>query len=283
MTDETGLHPSVLDSLRRFLDEDIGNGDITTESLGIAGTAAARIFPKSDCVVSGIEEVMAIFNILGVEAVAELEDGASAGRNRTVVSIQGDAAGILAGERLSLNLISRMSGIATLTRRLVTKCRRINPSVKVACTRKTTPGMRYFEKKAVMAGGGDPHRWRLDDAVLIKDNHLMLLPSVGEAVRRSKEAGFTKKIEIEVEDHDRALEAAGAGADIVMLDNFTPEQAAITYRSLKDSFPGITVEVSGGIGPDNIESYAASADVISLGWLTHSVKAVDFSLEMTLI
>jgi len=275
------LHPGALDALKRFLKEDMGHGDMTTRALGIKGTTGARIFPGCRCVVSGGVEAAVIFELLGAETELLVKDGSRAGSGETVLAITGNASQVLAGERVALNLISKMSGIATLTDRLVEKCRKINPSIRIACTRKTTPGLRDFEKRAVMAGGGDPHRWGLDDAILIKDNHLAMLPSITEAVRRAKGFGFTKKIEIEVENHAQALEAAEAGADIIMLDNFTPEAAAGTCRTLKEVHPHITVEVSGGINPENIGLYALSADVISLGWLTHSVKAIDFSLEMS--
>jgi nicotinate-nucleotide pyrophosphorylase (carboxylating) len=174
----------------------------------------------------------------------------------------------------------RMSGIATQTKALVERCRKMNPHVRIAATRKTTPGFRYFEKKAVMLGGGDPHRYRLDDAFIIKDNHLRIVGSVKEAVRRAKKGGFTKKIEIEVENLRDALEAVNAGADIIMLDNMTPKEAEETAKKIKEIKKSVIVEISGGITPDNIIDYAKFADVISLGWLTHSTKAVDFSLEI---
>jgi len=280
VTQEEQLQPAVLETLRRFLDEDIGYCDITTEALRMGGTVKARIFARSDCIVSGAAEVSAIFHMLGVEIESVMKDGNKAKNNETVLSLHGDIAGILSGERVALNLISRMSGIATLTGNLVDRCRMINPSVRIACTRKTTPGLRYFEKKAVMAGGGDPHRWGLDDAILIKDNHLARMPSITEAVRMARDSGFTRKVEIEVEDHEQAMEAAKAGADIIMLDNFPPGGAARSFRMLKEEHPNTIIEVSGGIRPENIKEYAPCADVISLGWLTHSVKAIDFSLDI---
>jgi nicotinate-nucleotide pyrophosphorylase (carboxylating) len=171
-----------------------------------------------------------------------------------------------------------MSGIATLTNKLVEKCKKSNPKVEIAATRKTTPGCRYYEKKAVKIGGGIPHRYGLYDAILIKDNHIKMVGSVEECIKRVKKTG--KEIEIEVENIDDAMKAAKSGANIIMLDNFTPEDVKKAYKKIKKINKNIEVEVSGGIKPENITEYAKYAEVISLGMLTHSVKSVDFSLEI---
>jgi nicotinate-nucleotide pyrophosphorylase (carboxylating) len=174
----------------------------------------------------------------------------------------------------------RMSGIATLTNDLLMRCRAVNPEIRIAATRKTTPGFREFEKRAVSIGGGDPHRFGLDDAILIKDNHIRLAGSVKEALRRARASSFTKKIEIEVESEDDALAAVEGGADIIMLDNLAPEEAQALYARIKSQRPNVMIETSGGIRPDNVEKYARGADIISLGWITHSVKSVDFSMSI---
>ena len=159
--------------------------------------------------------------------------------------------------------------------------RKANGKTRVAATRKTTPGFRYYEKKAVILGGGDPHRYRLDDAILIKDNHLRVVGSVSGAVLRAKEASFTKKVEVEVESLGDAKVAAEAGADIILLDNMSPQQARECAEAIKTIDPRILVEVSGGITPESAPKYAeAGADIISLGWLTHSSRAVHFSLDV---
>jgi len=162
--------------------------------------------------------------------------------------------------------------------------REVNPAIIVAGTRKTTPGLQFFEKNAVRVGGGDTHRYRLDDEVLIKDNHLALVGSVKEAVQRArKHASFTKKIEVEAETLDQAVEAAQVGADIVLLDNMSPKGVEIVLSALKDKGlrDKVLVEVSGGINPDNILLYAKlEVDVISTGYITHSAPSLDLSLEV---
>ena len=267
--------------LQEFLREDIGSGDITSELVIPPNTKAkGRILCKEQCVLAGVAEAKAVFEELGANVSRSKEDGPEVRKGDVVLEVEGPARSILAGERLALNFVMRMSGIATLTHNLVARCRRINPKIRVAATRKTTPGFREFEKKAVLLGGGDPHRAGLYDAVLIKDNHIRVAGGVKEALRRAKGGSFTKKIEIEVENEKDARTAAENGADIIMLDNFKPDDAKKLSAELKKINPDVLIEVSGGIRPENVEQYAAGADIISLGWLTHSVKSVDFSMEI---
>ena len=200
-----------------------------------------------------------------------------------MLSVEGDLKAILAGERVALNLVMRMSGIATATSDVLSACRARNPAVIVAATRKTTPGFRRYEKKAVVLGGGDPHRFGLYDAVLIKDNHLAVVGSITAAVKAGKGASFTKKVEIEVTSLEGAEEAARAGADIILLDNMSPGDAQTCCKAIKRIDRRIVVEASGGITPQTAPDYAAAVDVISLGWLTHSVKAADLSLDITAV
>ena len=268
--------------LRWYLDEDIGKGDITTGILLGPDNPELKavITAKEDCVAAGLDEAEEVFRELKVQVFRKILDGEEISRGTEVMTLQGPARAILEAERVALNFIMRMSGIATQTRALVKKCRRLNPEVKIAATRKTTPGFRYYEKKAVALGWGVTHRFRLDDMVLIKDNHLKLLPSITRAVKRVKGSGYTGKIEVEAESAAQAMEAARAGADSVMLDNFAPGDAARAYRQLKKLRKDIEVEVSGGINSRNIAAYARHADVISLGALTHSAKSADFSLTV---
>jgi len=266
-----------------FLAEDIKKADITSEALLGEEKARAVIVSKMDCVIAGIEEAMEIFQFLKLVVTPKTSDGKSASKGDIILKIEGRAKNILAGERLALNFMGRMSGIATETRRLVDICRKINPNVRIAATRKTTPGFREFEKKAIVLGGGEPHRYCLDDAFLIKDNHLNLMPSIEVAVERAKNSAYGqkgKKVEIEVENLDDAQKAVFAGADIIMLDNMSPENAKNAYLKIKEINPNVVVEISGGVTPDNIEIYAEHADRISLGYLTHSIKAMDLSLEI---
>jgi nicotinate-nucleotide pyrophosphorylase (carboxylating) len=263
-----------------FLKEDLGHGDITSEALIGDVDAEAIIFAKEDCILAGLEEAEAIFDHLGVETETNCRDGQRIGKLAKVMRLNGKAKAILAGERVALNFLMRMSGIATQTWELTNKCRERNPNVRVAATRKTTPGFRFFEKKAVRLGGGDPHRFRLDDAFLIKDNHLKVVGSVKDAVKRAKAGHFNKKVEIEVETEEEAMEAARAGADIIMLDNMPPDVGRVVAGKIRE-MSSCTIEVSGGINPQNIVEYADYADIISLGWITHSVRAIDFSLDIS--
>jgi nicotinate-nucleotide pyrophosphorylase (carboxylating) len=180
--------------------------------------------------------------------------------------------------------MSRMSGIATVTRRLVDVVNKAGYKTKIACTRKTAPGMLYFDKKAVFIGGGDPHRLHLDDMILIKDNHIFITGGVKKAVEIAREkAPFSKKIEVEVTDVKDVLTAAEAGADIIMFDNFSPEKIKEAVGSLKKAgLKGkVLIEASGGITSENVLDFAsAGVDIVSLGEITHSVKAMDISMEV---
>ena len=267
--------------IHEFLREDIGSGDITSELvIPSTETAIGRIICKEDCVLAGLAEASEVFEALGARVVRGRKDGTPAKKGDVVLEVKGPARALLTGERLALNMIMRMSGIATLTNALMKKCVKINPKVRVAATRKTTPGFREFEKKAVMLGGGDQHRMGLYDAVLIKNNHIAIAGGVAEALKRAKHGSFTKKIEIEVETVKDAHTALANGADIIMLDNFGPKDAMKLIKELRAERPDVLIEVSGGIRPDNIEEFASAADIISLGYLTHSVKSVDFSMKL---
>jgi nicotinate-nucleotide pyrophosphorylase (carboxylating) len=265
-----------------YLREDIGSGDLTSELLvPPRRQATGKIIAKERCVLAGLLEASSVFDELGAKATAVVEEGATAGKDDVVLTVAGSARAILSGERLALNFLMRMSGIATLTNDLLLRCEKVNPEVRIAATRKTTPGFRQFEKRAVSVGGGDTHRFGLDDAILIKDNHIAIAGGIREALRSARRtASFTKKIEIEVESVKDALVAVEEGADIIMLDNFTPEEGEKVAREVRAANPLIVIEVSGGIKPENIEAYAAFADIISLGWLTHSVRSIDFSMEI---
>lgn len=267
--------------IREYLSEDIGSGDITSELTVPPGhRARGEMVAKERCVLAGAAEAAEVFRELGAKAVLRRKDGSVVRKGDVVLTVTGPARAILTGERLALNFVMRMSGIATVTREMAERCRKVNPDIRVAATRKTVPGFREFEKRAVVLGGGDPHRFGLDDAILIKDNHIRVAGGVREALRRAKASSFTKKVEIEVESRKDALAAADSGADIVMLDNFRPEEARKLYKELKERRPGVVVEVSGGIRPENIEQYADAADVISVGWITHSVRSADFSMRV---
>jgi nicotinate-nucleotide pyrophosphorylase (carboxylating) len=271
--------------LRRFMEEDVGAGDVTTHLLIPPNTTVeAEIVVKQAGLVAGLEEACAFCESLKLEADKRVSDGASVRPQTSILHISGKAQPILSAERTLLNLLSRMSGIATVTSRLVRKVRTAGYETRIACTRKVAPGLGYFDKKAVFHGGGDTHRLHLDDMILIKDNHLQIVGDAGEAVKKSREAAsFSKKIEVEVTTIAQALEAAEAGADIIMLDNFPPAEIreAVSLLTTKRVRDQVLLEASGGITETNILEYAATGiDIVSIGEITHSVKALDMSLEI---
>lgn len=263
-----------------YLEEDLGTGDITTNALIGKVKARASVIAKEDCVLAGSEEASRVFEHSGLRIRHFARDGERVRKGSVVMDIFGDARSLLKTERLALNFITRMSGIATMTRELVVKCRNINPDIQIAATRKTTPGFRKYEKKAVIIGGGVPHRAGLHDQILIKDNHLKLVGSVEKAVKLARKSKPNKIIEVEVADLAGAEEAARAGADIIMLDNMDPGTVKKACKAIRKIAPKIKIEVSGGITPGNITRYAEFADIISLGCLTHSPKSANFSMEI---
>ena len=273
------------EKLKQILAEDIGQGDVTTAAVVPSGvTAEAAVIAKEAGIAAGIEETVILAESLGLKVKTEVEDGEEIKTKQVIMKISGDARTILSAERTILNLLARMSGIATTTRKLTEKLKNAKSKTKIAATRKTAPGLLYFDKKAVLIGGGDPHRLHLDDMILVKDNHIAVAGSIENALKIARQnASFSKKIEVEVTSLKGALKAAEAGADIIMLDNFSPKQVKDTVESLKKAgfFGKILLEASGGITERNLLEYAATqVDVISLGELTHSVKALDISLEI---
>lgn len=275
----------VEEKLKAFLAEDIGEGDVTATAVVPAGvTVKAEVVTKEDGTVAGIEEAIIMSEYLGLVAKAKVADGEQVKTKQVLLEITGDAQAILTLERTLLNLLSRMSGIATETYSLSQKLKQAGTKARIAATRKAAPGLLYFDKKAVAIGGGDPHRLHLDDMVLIKDNHLAIVGGVEEAVKKAKaNASFSNKIEVEVTNLADALTAAKSGANIIMLDNFTPKQAKDAVDRLrKEGLSNVLLEVSGGITSKNLLEYAeAQVDIISMGALTHSTKALDISLEIT--
>jgi nicotinate-nucleotide pyrophosphorylase (carboxylating) len=273
------------EKLKQILAEDIGQGDVTTAAVVPSGlTAEAAVIAKEAGIAAGIEEAVILAESLGLKVKTEVADGEKVKNGQIIMKISGDARTILSVERTLLNLLARMSGIATTTRKLIDKLKKANLTTKIAATRKTAPGSHYFDKKAVFVGGGDPHRLHLDDMILIKDNHIAVAGGIENAVKRAKQnASFSKKIEVEVSSVADALKAAEAGTDIIMLDNFSPRQIKETTALLKKAgFLGkILLEASGGITEENLLKYASTrVDIISLGELTHSTKALDISLEI---
>ena len=271
-----------MDDIDLYLSEDLGRaGDITSDSLFTDEEVNGKIIANEECIVAGLEEALIIFKKTGAKITCRVKDGDLVKKSTIVCEVTGPAKSILKGERLVLNFIGRMSAIATETKMLVDKCKKISPKVTVAATRKTTPGFRKYEKKAVEIGGGEQHRFGLFDAVMIKDNHIKIAGSIEKAIKKVKQKVHDKIIEVEVENEKDALLVADLGVDVIMLDNFLPENAKLVAQKIREINPKILIEISGGVTPDNIIKYAGFADRISLGYLTHSIKSKDFSLEIT--
>jgi nicotinate-nucleotide pyrophosphorylase (carboxylating) len=269
--------------IRRFLEEDLGQGDITTLLIPDKAIVEGEIITKEEGIIAGIEEVKTLLESQDLQVETLILDGSKVEKETVVLRIIGDARTLLSIERTLLNILTRMSGIATTTHRLIEKVRSAGFKTRVASTRKVAPGLLYFDKKAVMLGGGDTHRLHLDDLVLIKDNHLAIVGDVTKAIKKVQEAvSFSKKIEIEVSTSEEALEAVKSGADIVMLDNFSPNEIDETILSLRKNGlrDKVLIEASGGINERNILEYAPAVDIISIGRITDSAEALDISLEM---
>jgi nicotinate-nucleotide pyrophosphorylase (carboxylating) len=273
--------------LINFLNEDIGTGDITSDLLiDDEVEAQAQIICKNEgeVVISGLDEAKTIFDICDCNSTLLVNDGDTLKKGTSVMEIKGSAKSILKAERTALNLIMHMSGISTKTSQFVKRIGEFSKFVSISSTRKTSPGLRYFDKKSVVLGGGISHRMRLDQLILIKDNHIAIVGSVNKSIQLIKSKfGSNRKIECEVNDYYGLVDAIKSGADIVMLDNFTPELVRNSMDKIKNLGlrHQVIIEVSGGITLDNIYEYASSMpDVISIGSLTHSFQSIDFSLEV---
>jgi len=266
-----------VEKLLDFLKEDAYPEDVTSRI--VSGMNARGIaFSKDSGVLSGNYFLVPFLEYLGFKVEQYKRDGESVSYKDVLLVFQGKADELLSVERLALNLLGKLSGITTATATMVRLAREVNPSVKIAGTRKTTPGLRLFEKYAIEVGGGDPHRFNLADAVLIKDNHLALLGSIEEAVRRAKAISFTKKVEVEVSSYEDALRAYKAGADAILVDNLKPDEIVPIVNELKGK---LIIEASGRITPENVKDYARTGvDVISSGYITHSARSLDFSMDV---
>ena len=272
--------------LKKFIIEDNSFVDISSRSIPTKSLSSAKIIAKSDGYISGLEELEILFQILKVDITFKKEDGDQIQNGDVVAELYGKTKDILLGERVGLNLLCHMSAITTTTRKFVKIIEESGKGVKIACTRKTLPGLRLFEKKAVEFGKGDTHRFNLDDMVLLKSTHLKFYDgNVAELLRNIKlKVSFTKKIEIEVEKVDDVIIAVKNGADIIMLDNMNPDkvQDAINLLKQKDLRDQVIIEVSGNITQDNIVDYLISEpDIISTSILTQKpTEFVDLSLQL---
>jgi len=275
---------AIMGQIGEFLAEDLGRGDITTQAtVPDEARGVGRFLAKEDLIVCGLEVAEAVFLHLDGES-PELEpifnDGDEVKAGTVFATQKGFADVLLAGERTALNLIQRLSGIATLTRQFVRAVE--GTSASIVDTRKTTPGLRLLEKYAVTVGGAKNHRLGLDDGVLIKDNHIALAGGVKEAVGLAKQkVGHLHKIEVEITNWAQLREAVLAGADIIMIDNQTPDEAAKLVEMARGMNPNVLIEASGGMSLDTVRAFAeAGVDLISVGKLTHSARSVDISFKI---
>jgi nicotinate-nucleotide pyrophosphorylase (carboxylating) len=277
---------NLRESLIGFLREDIGQGDLTSEYLVDEDSKSTSFITcKSEvAVVAGLEEAHTLFDICNCESKALVKDGESVRKGRKVMMIRGNTKSILKAERTALNLIMRMSGIATDTKKFVDIAKTVSNDIKITGTRKTAPGLRFFDKKSIELGGGYAHRNTLSEMILIKDNHLAVTNSISHCISTAKTKSSNNiVIECEVSDTRASIEAIKSGADIIMLDNFSPQEAHKTISYLRRSGlrSKIQVEISGGVNLSNIKDYASALpDMISVGSLTHSSKSIDFSMEI---
>jgi len=262
----------------RWLHEDLGHHDVTND---VPGETTGRLVAKAPGVVAGIDAGITVFDHLGVDVRDHLEDGERIEPGDELLSVAGPARAVLRGERLAVNLVGHASGIATQTARVVSIAREHDDDVRIAATRKTTPGLRGLEKRAVVAGGGDTHRLDLSHMVMIKDNHIAEL-GLERAIEHFRErSSFVTKLDVEVESVADARRAAAGGADIVLLDNMAPETVARAVNELEAAGHGdVLTEASGGITLETVGAYAATGvDVISMGSLTHSAPSLDLSFR----
>jgi nicotinate-nucleotide pyrophosphorylase (carboxylating) len=268
--------------LHEWLEEDIGFGDVSVETtIPVESEANGIIYLKKSGVIAGLKVAGMVFQELDcdLQFVAHVEEGESLQQGTVIAEVSGRTQPILKGERLALNLLQRLSGIATMTQAYVIAAKEGNPQVRVVDTRKTTPGLRMLEKYAVRVGGGHNHRWGLFDAVMIKDNHIKSAGGISQAVQAARsKISHTVKIEVEVETFAQVKEALAAKADIIMLDNMEIEEMKAAVRLINGK---AVVEASGGVNLTTIKEIASSGvDIISVGALTHSVQALDISLDL---
>lgn len=274
---------SYQELLRRFLEEDLGGGDLTTEAtISPSQAAVGRFVAKAPLVLAGIEIALEVIRLLDSDlgAEARYRDGDFLQPGDEPAIVRGQARALLSGERVALNLLQRLSGIATLTRKYVEAIQ--GTKAKILDTRKTTPGLREFEKYAVAAGGGSNHRFNLNDAILIKENHIHLAGGVRQAIARAQAARKNARfVEVEVTSLEELEEALPERPDVILLDNMTPECVEQAVAMARQRSAKVLLEASGGITLENVRQYAeAGVDWISVGALTHSSAAADLSLEI---
>lgn len=278
-----GYDVAVRDQIRGWLSEDVGSGDITTETTIPRGSRSkAVIHVKESGIIAGIPIAKLVFEVVDPSLIfeAKVQDGDYVEKGTVLAIVEGSTHSLLTGERLALNLMQRLSGIATKTRSFVDALDGL--PVRLVDTRKTTPGHRMMEKYAVRVGGGANHRFGLYDAVMIKDNHIKGAGSITAAVEAARQKiPHTMKIEVETESFAQVEEALACGADIIMLDNMNTAMMTEAVGRIKARSPHVIVEASGGVTLNTVYAIAAcGVDVISIGGLTYSFQALDISLDL---
>jgi nicotinate-nucleotide pyrophosphorylase (carboxylating) len=271
---------NIKKELSRFISEDVQSGDVTSVLLP-KNKIKAKIISRENGILAGVKFAGDIFRLKGCSVKIIKKDGVKVKPNQIILQVSGNAMTILSCERTALNLLSRMSGIATHTNLLVSKIRKINKKTKLYSTRKTAPGLRFFDKAAVEIGGGHKHRMSLNEMVMIKDNHLLVSNSMKDIIKNARKRH--KNVEVEVENQRDAILGASSGATIIMLDNFSTGQIKKTITALqkKKLRNKVKLEASGGINSKNIAAFAKTGvDMISVGSITNSVKGLDLSLEV---
>lgn len=273
--------PLVLvdEDIRKWIEEDIPFWCVTT-SLIPCIKAEGKIYTKQKGVIAGLIFVKRIFKYLGADCEILVKEGERVSKKTAVAAVKGDIHSLLQAERVSLNILGRLSGIATQTAKMIEIAHEVNPQLKICATRKIVPGLSKYDKYAVVVGGGDTHRFNLSDMILLKENHLRGFSSITEAIKKAQEVtSFSKKIEVEVQNEEQAMEAAKAGVDIIMLDNFSPQLIKVTIPKIKSIKKDVLIELSGNINLENLQDYALEGvDLISSGSLTHSVKNFDYTM-----
>ena len=277
------MNPLLVDRLlEEYLNEDIGRADLTAEGVFRGERVKAVIKAKEDGVLAGLPFAVRTFRLLdgSLKFSSPLREGMEFKKGDILLEVEGNAKAILMGERVALNILQRLSGIATKTRRMVERIRDL--PVRLLDTRKTTPGFRLFEKYAVKVGGGENHRFGLYDMVLIKDNHIKVAGGVEEAVRRVRELiSPVYKVEVEVSNFEELLKVLRLPVDIVMLDNFSVEDAKEAVQIIREAGKPFEIEISGGINEENVRDYALTGvDYISSGSIIHSARWLDLSMKV---
>jgi nicotinate-nucleotide pyrophosphorylase (carboxylating) len=278
-----GYNEGLIESIKNWLREDVGAGDVTTSVTIPAGSESkAVIHAKDNGIIAGITVAELVFQVVdpGLVFTPMVKDGDAVTHGTILAEVEGSTHSLLTGERLALNLLQRMSGIATRTRTYVDALEGL--PTRLVDTRKTTPGHRLLEKYAVRVGGGANHRFGLYDAVMIKDNHIKGAGGITEAVQRARAViPHTMTIEVETENLEQVREALQAGADIIMLDNMQPDRMREAVALIREQAPHVKVEASGNVSLNTIRGIAESGvDVISVGRLTYSFESLDISLDL---